>query len=78
MYRHRLSVVICHIADSDMAPASCVRKGKGEGRHVAHLYFVRCHCPSFIIVMCRRRSCVVGCCVASCVKKGKWDGGELT
>jgi hypothetical protein len=34
------SIVICHVADGDMAPASGVRKGQGEGGSVAHLDIV--------------------------------------
>jgi hypothetical protein len=30
----------CHVVDSDVAAASCVRKGEGKGSHTAHLDIV--------------------------------------
>jgi hypothetical protein len=32
----------CHVVDSDVAAASCVRKGEGKGSHTAHLDIVGC------------------------------------
>jgi hypothetical protein len=46
-----LSVGGCHVADSDMAPASCVKKRGGEGGYHAHLNLVHCSYTSRIIVV---------------------------
>jgi hypothetical protein len=35
----------CHDVDSDVAAASCVRKGEGKGGHTAHLDIVGCQSP---------------------------------
>jgi hypothetical protein len=37
-----LSVVGCHVANGDVAPVSCVKKGAGEGGYRAHLNLVHC------------------------------------
>jgi hypothetical protein len=46
----------CRVADSDVAPASCVRKGEGKGSHATHLDVVG---RSLSVDMARQRTCQV-------------------
>ena len=76
-----LSIVVYHVTDSDVASASCVKKGEGEGIHVTHLDIV--HRSLMLYVESRYHSSVVSCHIAdsdvasvSCVKKGKGEGSH--
>jgi len=45
-------IVVYHVADNNMAPTYCVKKGERESWHVAHLDIVNCSSLSYIIVIC--------------------------
>jgi len=48
VYHYCSSIIICHVADGDMAPGSCVKRGEGEGCYAAHLDVASCSsmsCP---------------------------------
>jgi len=61
------SIVVCHVANGNVAPASCVRKGEGEESHCSPGGL-----PSSLSFL---HHCWLPCCLLLVIKK-QWGRGE--